>query len=349
MNDDKPHVRILGAQGTALIDRLAGHRIAVLGDVILDEYLIGRADRLSREAPIPVLEFERRELIPGGACNPAANVVSLGSQAVQVGVVGNDPGAAILRELLEARGIDAVGLVTDPDRPTTTKTRILAQMGLRFPQQVARIDRIERRPVSGAAEAEILTRLQGLAGSVRALAVSDYLSGLLTMRVVSAVREISRAAKHDNGPLVIADAQGELEKYTGFDLVKCNADETMRTLRRDLRTDAEFAAAGQEMVARLGLRGGMLITRGPDGVTLAEVTGEVSHIPAPRVEDVYDTVGAGDTVLAVVALALAAGASYPEAAALANVAAGIVVRKVGNYAPSREELLAALLRNISED
>ena len=161
-----------------LISRLAGHHILVVGDVILDEYLIGRADRLSREAPIPVLEFERRDLIPGGAANPSANVASFGSQAIQVGVVGQDASADALRDMLRAQGIDPGGLISDPSRPTTTKTRIMAHMGLRFPQQVARIDRIDRKPINGGVEQAVLDRLHTLASHVDAIMVSDYLTGL---------------------------------------------------------------------------------------------------------------------------------------------------------------------------
>ncbi len=335
-----------GAEGEvhpllSLINKLSGYRILVVGDVILDEYLTGRTDRLSREAPIPVLEFERREFIPGGAANPAANIAALGSTAVQVGVIGDDPNAAALREMLQARRIDPAGLVIDPGRPTTTKTRIMAQMGLRFPQQVARIDHIDRRPISGTTEQAVIACLGTLAQNVSAVMVSDYLNGLLTASVVQAIRALGR----EHSLLLTVDAQGDLHKYTGFDLVKCNADEALRY--RPLRSphpwaDDDFASAGRLMIRKLKLRGGMLITRGPDGVTLVQADGQVAHLRAPHIEDVYDTVGAGDTVLAVMTLALAAGASYVDAAALANLAAGIVVRKVGNYAPSPDELRAAV-------
>jgi rfaE bifunctional protein kinase chain/domain len=322
----------------ALIDKLAGHRVLVIGDVILDEYLIGRTNRLSREAPVPVLEFERREIIPGGASNPAANVVRLGSAAIQVGVIGGDSNGAVLSELLRARGIDPGGLVADGERQTTTKTRILAQMGLRYPQQVARIDRVDRRPVVGLVEHEIVKQVRSLAATVNAAMISDYLNGLLTAEIVTAIRNICQ----DRGLLATVDAQGDLSKYAGFDVVKCNADEAARYVGRDLVSDDDFALAGVSMAASLRLRGAMLITRGPEGVTVARRDNPVAHLPAPKVEDVYDTVGAGDTVLAVVTLALIAGASHADAAALANLAAGIVVRKVGNYAPTPDDLRAVV-------
>lgn len=321
----------------ALIPKMAGHHLLVVGDVILDEYLIGRTDRLSREAPIPVLEFERREYIPGGAANPSMNIAALGSHALQMGIVGDDPDALALRDILRSKGIDPSGLLSDPSRPTTTKTRIMAHMGLRFPQQVARIDRIDRRPINEEVEQQIISSLGSLMSNVKAVMVSDYLTGLLTNSVVAAVREVSRSRQI----LATADAQGQLEKYAGFDLVKCNAEEAMRCVNRKLIIDDDFASAGREMVADLNMQA-VLITRGPEGVTLVQRDRAVNHLPAVRVEDVYDTVGAGDTVLAVVTLALVAGASHVDAATLANIAAGIVVRKVGNYAPSPAELLAAI-------
>jgi rfaE bifunctional protein kinase chain/domain len=322
-----------------LIDRLAGHRVMVVGDVLLDEYLIGSANRLSREAPIPVLEYERSEMIPGGACNPAANVAALGSAAIMVGVVGEDANARAMRDLLAQKGIDTSGLVADPSRQTTTKTRIMAQMGLRFPQQLARIDRIDRRPVDAQTGDGVIARIHALAPRVDAIMASDYLVGLLSESVINAVRSTQ--------VLLTADAQGLLGSYTEFDVVKCNADEAARYLRKDseLRTDDEFAQAGTQLARTLNLRGAMIITRGPDGITLARADSgpdAAQHIPAPHIEDVYDTVGAGDTVLAVITLALLAGASYADAAVLANLAAGIVVRKVGNYAPSLAELRAAI-------
>jgi D-glycero-beta-D-manno-heptose-7-phosphate kinase len=324
-----------------IIPKLATQSVLVIGDVILDEYLNGRTNRLSREAPIPVLEFESRDYIPGGAANPSMNVAALGGKAIQVGVVGQDAEAEALRKILHTRGIDPAGLVTDASRSTTTKTRLMAHMGLRFPQQVARIDRIERTPISGEVEAVVMAHISELAIHVNALMVSDYLGGLLTNNVVAQVRETAARL----GKLATADAQGELDKYAGFDLVKCNADEASRYMRQDLHSDSDFATAGTAIIQRLDLRGGMLITRGPDGVSLVEKSGKTTHIPAVHVEDVYDTVGAGDTALAVVTLALAAGASYPDAAALANLAAGIVVRKVGNYAPSPQELQNAVTQD----
>jgi D-glycero-beta-D-manno-heptose-7-phosphate kinase len=318
-----------------LVPQLANHHILVLGDVILDEYLIGKAQRLSREAPIPVLEFESRHYIPGGAANPAANIVSLGSQAVQAGVVGADDAADQLRQQLDERGIDTSALVIDRDKPTTLKTRILAQMGLRFPQQIARIDTISRQSIGPFVEAGLLQIIQRRLSNVEAILFSDYQNGLLTSSVVQLVKQIGSGRL-----LLIVDTQGALEKYRGFDIVKCNADDASQQLQRNLRTDDDFGLAALELGQELNAKKAMVITRGGDGATVAE-DGVVSHCPAPHVSDVYDTVGAGDTWIAVLTLGVVAGASVREAATLANIASGIVVQHVGNYAPTPDDLLKA--------
>lgn len=326
------------------IPRLAGQTILVIGDVILDEYLIGSATRLSREAPVPVLEFESRQLIPGGAANPAANIVALGSTAVQVGVIGPDAEATALRQVLQARAIETSSLVVDSGRSTTVKTRVMAQMGLRFPQQVARLDRISREPLSSSVEREVRALIQKCIATADAVLISDYHIGLVTPALVESVRWL--AVECPQTPLLTADAQGQLDKYAGFGLVKCNADEARAFLRRDLDTDADFAAAALELCQTLGLTRCMVITRGAAGATLATHDGEAAHCPAPRITDVYDTVGAGDTAVAVLTLALAAGAPPKDAVMLANYASGLVVRRVGNYAPSADELRSAIEEDV---
>jgi rfaE bifunctional protein kinase chain/domain len=317
---------------------LSGQRILVVGDAILDEYVTGKTSRLSREAPIPVLEFESRQYLPGGAANPAANITALGSTAVQAGVIGADTAATNLRQVLQVRGIDTQCLITDSSRPTTVKMRIMAQMGLRFPQQIARLDTLSREPVSQHIEAQILQAVDREIHRVKAVLLSDYHAGLLTSSLVEAIRERGTEA----GILLTADAQGNLEKYAGFGLVKCNADEARDYLRRDLQGDRDFAAAALDLCKRLQLTGGMVITRGAEGATVATCDGQAVKCSAPAVTDVYDTVGAGDTAIAVMTLAISAGADYQTGATLANYASGLVVRRVGNYAPTPDELAWAL-------
>ena len=319
-----------------LVPKLAKHQILVLGDVILDEYVIGKVQRLSREAPIPVIEFESRHYIPGGAANPAANIVSLGSQAIQAGVVGADDTADQLRQHLEERGIDTSALVIDRDKPTTLKTRILAQMGLRFPQQIARIDTISRKSIGPYVEAGLLQIIQRHIPNIKAILFSDYQNGLLTNSIVQLVKQIGSGRV-----LLVVDTQGALDKYQGFDVVKCNADDASEYLQRRLQTDEDFADAALALAENLAVKQALVITRGGDGATVVE-EGRVSHCLAPNVSDVYDTVGAGDTWIAVLTLAIVAGTSVHDAAMLANAASGVVVQHVGNYAPTPEDLLKAL-------
>jgi D-glycero-beta-D-manno-heptose-7-phosphate kinase len=320
------------------ISRLAGRSILVIGDVILDEYLIGSATRMSREAPIPVIELETRRLIPGGAANPAANIVSLGSNAHQIGVIGEDAAATQLCEVLQTIGIETSGIIRDSSRPTTVKSRIMAQMGLRFPQQLARLDTLSREPISEMVEQRIYEAIEQRLDEAEAVLFSDYHTGMLTQSLVDHARSLAHA---HNLPLT-ADAQGDLDKYHGFTAVKCNADEASSYIGRMIEGDESFANAAVELRQRLKLSGAMVITRGAEGATLATADDTTQHCPAPEVSDVYDTVGAGDTAIAVLTLAVAGGIPYADAVMLANYASGLVVRRVGNYAPSLEELRAAV-------
>jgi rfaE bifunctional protein kinase chain/domain len=251
--------------------------------------------------------------------------------------VGDDHAADSLRAALEGLGVDVSGLVVDATRPTTVKLRVMASSGLRFPQQLARLDTLSRQPISAEVEAQVLAQAEALLKRKRhkphALLLSDYQTGLLTPTLVSALRERGTAAKL----LLTADSQGHFEKYAGFGVVKCNADEAREYLRRDLHSADEFAAAAAELRRALNLTRAMVITRGNAGATVATPEA-VTHHPAPAVSDVYDTVGAGDTTIAVLTLAVSAGASVGEAAQLANTASGLVIRKVGNYAPKPDEL-----------
>jgi len=321
-----------------LVERFTNSRIMVIGDVFLDEYVSGTASRLSREAAIPVLEFQSRRFIPGGAANPAANIAALGADAVLIGVVGEDDAHHSLAQTLTAHSISPNHLIPCSDRPTTVKTRILAQMGLRFPQQVARIDTLSRESINEQTEVNILQKIEQNLENTHAILFSDYHTGLLTKSLVDKIRDMTQAS----GILLTSDTQGQLEKYAGCHLVKCNADDAQTHLGRDLKSDEDFAAAAQELFIALNVIGGIVITRGSDGATLATGDDLPQHLPAPKVRDVFDTVGAGDTAIAVMTLALAVGANYAEAVQLANFASGIVVQRVGNYAPSPQELLDIL-------
>ncbi len=316
---------------------LAGKTVLVIGDVMLDEYIIGKPMRMSREAPVPVLELDSRRYIAGGSANPAANIVSFGSRAILAGVIGADDAGARLLQILEDQGIDAGGLIRCADRPTTVKTRILAQMGLRFPQQVTRIDTLTRREIDKETESQLLAFAARRIDSLDAVLLSHYHGGLLTLTLVQQLRDLCQRA----GVLISADVQGEFEAFGGLDVIKCNADDAQRYLKRELTGDDDFSQAARELASDLGIMQAAIITRGSRGATVAG-GGAIRHCPAPNVSDVFDTVGAGDTAIATTTLALRAGLSAAAAVTLANYASGIVVRHLGNYAPTPEELMRSI-------
>jgi len=318
------------------LTRFPAQRVLVIGDVVLDEYVIGKATRMSREAPVPVLEYEKREFIPGGAANPAVNIATLQAGVHQVGVVGDDAQASQLKQALLRKGVKVDALITDPTRPTTLKTRWLAHMGLRFPQQVARMDTLSRVPISPATQDALLTQVIARLGETDAILFSDYGNGLLQADLVASIQ------RHAHNLLLTVDAQGNFDKYVGVDVMKCNADEAEQHLKRPLDSHDAFAWAASTLCHTLRLRRGMVITRGADGATVADVGGTVTHCAAPVVADVFDTVGAGDTAIALITLAVGAGAPLTEAVTLANYASGLVVQKFGNYAPTVREIAHAL-------
>lgn len=324
----------------ALLAALARCRVVVVGDVFVDEYVFGRATRLSREAPIPVLEFVRREYIGGGAANPANNIAALGAVATMASVVGDDAEGTRLRELLAAAGVDAGCVITDPGRPTTVKTRIVSESMLRFSQQLARVDRIERSPIGSAVAAALLGRVGERLAGADAVLCSDYLSGLLTPELAAALRGL--CAEH--GVLLTVDAQGELGKYRGAGLLRCNNDEAAAFLGRPIEGEDGYRAALGELLERLEPQL-MVVTRGRDGLSLQGREQPYLFVPAHRVE-AADTTGAGDTFIAVMTLALVSGLDASLAARLANYAAGLVVRRLGNAVVTPAELAEGLREGI---
>lgn len=320
-----------------MVARLAGHRVLVVGDMFLDEYLIGRAVRLSREAPVPVLERTESFALLGGACNPAHNVATLGGSARMAGVIGPDAAGRRLVDALAAAGVDPAGVVVDAGRPTTTKTRLVAESALRVPQHLARIDAIERRPLDEPVQDALLARLEALAPDCDAILVSHYCSGVVTPAVTEQVRRLAR----QHGLLTVADAQADLGRFAGFDLVKCNRAEAEAELGQALDSQDDFERALARLLPQLDVET-LVVTRGSEGMSAIRRGQPATHSPAVQVGDVYDVVGAGDTVVAVLTLALAARMSLSQAAHLANAAAGLVVRKLGNAVVRPAELAAAL-------
>lgn len=314
----------------SLLRAMVGRRVLVVGDVMLDEYLSGRIDRISPEAPVPVFEIEREDVMLGGAANVAKCLVALGARASLCGVVGDDAHAALLRDEAANIGIGAAGLVAHADRPTTIKTRIVAQR-----QQVIRLDRERPAPVTEAVEAELVERVRAEAAGADAVVLSDYAKGVLTEAVCRAAIESAR------GPVVVDPKALPWDRYRGAALVKPNRREAQWFHGTPVRDDDSAAAAAKAMLSGLGIDHA-LITRSEQGMTLASSPGgRVTHIPPIR-RGVFDPTGAGDIVATVLALALAAGADAADAAWLANVAAAVEVSKFGTAVVTDSEVLEAI-------
>jgi rfaE bifunctional protein kinase chain/domain len=316
-----------------MLSALAAQRVLVVGDVFLDQYIFGQATRLSREAPIPVLEWVREQALPGGAANPATNIAALGAQALLAGVVGDDAQGQQLRDLLQTAGVDPQCVLTDKARPTIVKTRIMSESALRVSQQLARIDRVDRTPVHADLVNQLVRQIAEHAPQADAVLCSDYMSGLLTPVLVQQIKQVCRA--HDL--LLTVDAQGELDKYARVDLLRCNNDEAARFLGYPLKGEDDYRQALAALLERLQPRLA-IVTRGRDGVSLQGQKEPYTFLPAHRVE-AADTTGAGDTFSAVMTLALAADLEPVRSAHLANYAAGLVVRRVGNAVVTPPELI----------
>jgi rfaE bifunctional protein kinase chain/domain len=312
-----------------LVGRFSGLPVLVVGDVMLDRFIVGRVTRISPEAPVPIVRFESEHLRLGGAANVAHNIGALGGRASLVGMVGVDAAADSPRAHLAAAGIGTDGLVADDTRPTTEKVRVVTERN----QQVARIDYERDADAGGEVERAIVAQVNRLGGGAKALLVSDYLKGAITRGVVEAL------LRHAPTPLIVDPKIPHLACYAGATLVTPNHHEAEIATHLRLRTDDGARLAARDFRTRARCDA-VLITRGEHGMWLSESGGEGS-IPAVT-REVSDVTGAGDTVVATLSLALAAGATMAEAAALANHAAGIVVGKFGPATLSPHELLASL-------
>ena len=315
-----------------LIERFPGRRIAVLGDVMVDRYLWGRVDRISPEAPVPVVEIERESYTLGGAANVAANLRALGAEPRLLGVVGEDAEGATIRATLERLGISAAHLTADAARPTTVKTRIVAHS-----QHVVRADRESRADVAGAALDRLLAAIEAALGDAEGLVISDYGKGVVNVRTL----ECALAAARKRGVAVSVDPkESHIDAYRGVSILTPNQHEAGWVQGRRVVDDASLMEVGWGLQKRLDAQA-VLVTRGAGGMSLFERGGRYTHI-ATVAREVYDVTGAGDTVVSVVALALAAGADLVSACTLSNHAAGIVIREVGTATCSPDQLRGSL-------
>jgi D-beta-D-heptose 7-phosphate kinase/D-beta-D-heptose 1-phosphate adenosyltransferase len=310
---------------------MRGRRVFVLGDVMLDEFVWGRVTRISPEAPVPVVQVTGQSFHLGGAGNVAACVRALGGEAVLAGVVGGDAAGERVREALAAAGVEARLFDLGRERPTTVKTRIVAHG-----QQVVRADREDPADVSARAQAALFGSLERELPGCGALVVSDYQKGAVT---ASLLRRALPLARRRGVPALVDPKVRHFRLYRGATVVTPNELETELATGLRLHSPAELRAAGRRVLSLLGCRA-VLVTRGEHGMSLFERGRPPLHVPTAA-REVFDVTGAGDSVIATMALALAGGASYAEAAALANCAAGVVVGKVGTAQASPGEVLAA--------
>jgi D-beta-D-heptose 7-phosphate kinase/D-beta-D-heptose 1-phosphate adenosyltransferase len=301
---------------------------------MLDHYVWGKVTRVSPEAPVQVLDVESSSHTPGGAANVVHNLQSLGAQTGLAGVVGADESGNRLRQALAQSGVDVSGLIVDPDRPTTTKTRIIAHS-----QQLLRTDWERRDPIHGYVLATLLQVAEKDTQTWHAVVLSDYNKGVLQPAVVE--KFVQHARSH--GAKVVAGPKPEnLSNFRGAHLIALNQGEAAAAVNFALKDDASVCQAGRELLERLQVDA-VLITRGEHGMSLFQTHEPAYHVPA-LASQVYDVSGAGDTVIATLTLSLAAGATLHEAVNLANLAAAVVVRKVGTATTAPDEILASMPR-----
>jgi len=321
----------------AIVERFPSASVLVVGDVMLDHFVVGPVNRISPEAPVPIVEHDHDVYRAGGAANVAHNVRALGAGAGLVGVVGADQAAADLARELDRAGISSAGLVTDSARRTTTKLRIVTNRN----QQVARIDYETDEEIAGDIEKAVRENSRRLAATARVVVVSDYLKGTVTRAVVG---DLVAMCGDRHLPIVVDPKIPHIDYYRGATVVTPNHHEAEVASHIRVRSDGDAERAARVFRERAGCAH-VLITRGERGMSLLEEDAS-THLPSVA-REVAGVTGAGDTVVATLALALAAGASLAEAAALANHAAGVVVAKFGAATVSAGELLNAIERDDS--
>ena len=324
----------------SLVSCFANKRVLVIGDMVADEYLIGKPKSISREAPVLILELDEERTIPGGAANVAVNVRALGAEVFLAGVVGDDlPGQRLRRAIADLQ-MHQEGLVIDAHRPTSTKTRILAGSPQIVQQHIVRIDRVDTSEVDQPSKGYICDYIQRILPSVDAIVLSDYENGVISPDIIETCIPMARALHK----VVVVDSHGSLFRFQGVTALTPNQPEAELTLGRAITTQADLEEAGQRLLNGSHAKS-VLITRGREGMSLFEIDKPPLHLLIHQIDhgiEVVDTNGAGDTVAATFTLALTAGASFAESAYLANAAAALVVRRLGCASNTPEELMSAI-------
>lgn len=326
----------------SIVHRFPGRRIVVIGDAVADQFVYGAIDRVSREAPVFILRHEQTETVPGGAANCAVNLTALGARVSLVAVAGEDEAGRQLVSKLSEAGVDIRKLVIHKNLRTTTKVRILAGQLHSTRQQVIRLD-YDGSPVN---DPELRMRLneniQEQVATADAVVISDYNYGVADDAIALLLRELTQEKKVP----VLADSRFKLSNFSGLTSATPNQDEVEQLFARDFSVNGDLETAGEELRDRLGYRA-LLITKGSHGMTLLEAGVEPLHIEAVGAREPVDVTGAGDTVMAAYTLALASGASFPDAARIANYAGGLVVMKRGTASVTAVELEHSILHDES--
>lgn len=311
--------------------------ILIIGDMVADVYLKGNISRVSREAPVLVLEHAGEKVVPGGAANVVHNIATLGGQAFAVGLIGNDKAGSGLRDVFNDKNVETTGLIVEENRPTITKTRIIAGGSATVSQQIVRIDQEVKDSILKQSEESFINILKQVIDKIDAVVLSDYGSGMLSDKIRSFIIESCQ----EKNIKTIVDSRYDILKFEGVSFVKQNEAEAAKAVGFELTSEDAVVTAGKILLEKLQAEG-IIISRGEQGMSLIQDNGEIHHIPVVDKSEVFDVSGAGDTAVAAFILAIASGAKPVEATKIANFAAGIAVRKLGTATVSNEELKEVL-------
>jgi rfaE bifunctional protein kinase chain/domain len=317
-----------------IIKNFSRSKVLVIGDIMVDHFIWGKVSRISPEAPVPVVEVHSDNLMMGGCTNVLNNICSLGGKVYGTGVIGCDDMGERLLEEFRKRRVDTNGIIREADRPTTLKTRVVAHS-----QQVVRFDRESRKPIESDSIERIIAYIRAIQNGLGAIVISDYNKGVVTKTLLDGIREIIS----ERDIVVCVDPkQSDFSFYQGFHIITPNHYEAGRAIGVEIRNRPDLIRAGKTLLDQFDFKA-LLITRGEAGMSLFEKDGRTTHTTFPaEAKEVFDVTGAGDTVIGVFALCVASGATFREAAAIANHAAGIVVGKVGTATITQDELRRVL-------
>jgi len=311
-----------------IIGRFSASHVLVVGDMMVDQFIWGKVSRISPEAPVPVVRVTSETLLLGGCANVLNNIYSIGGHSAVAGIVGSDDMGMWLVNTLKDMNIGTEGVVVEAGRPTSVKTRVIAHN-----QQVVRFDREDKSPITKCSIDNIVHYIKSIEDNLGAIVISDYKKGVVFKKLMEGVRD---AIAGRDVFLCVDPKQNNFSLYRGCDLITPNKQEAERVLGVEFEDRDDIVKGGKKLLATYDF-GALLITMGEDGMMLFEKNGDITHIPA-LAQEVFDVTGAGDTVIGIFALSLAAGATLKEAAVLANHAASIVVGKVGTAKISQDEL-----------